>query len=384
MDAKLFIFVLFFLVVLQQPSFTCEIELSKSFYQPGETISLDVIISNTTSAKECLKSLDITITDSSKSLCTLTNSYPVDTECTESGEEKPYTFSCVVPLQAVEGVGTVEVYVETWSSITCVQKEFFEIGVNYPPEITGISYPPVVNPSQQYEMTFSVYDNFGVEDLVSVEVVLYHQVTQPSEREYYLFSWEKPDLYIVWKSTTFVGANASIQNKEIVWTLTFSLSEVASPGEWTLEITVYDAAHQHQQVFERLYVTKYLSFHLQSTSRGSAASINFGKASPGEELPRVTLIVVVTSNSSVNVSIQGSDLYSPEGTILPMGIFYAEPAVGSTVQLDGSRQVLYSVYAEKNGFNREAQIHIVFSGKLPEVAEAGTYSGIWYIIVEAV
>jgi len=384
MYAKFSIFILFFLVVLQQPSFTCEIELSKSFYQPGETISLDVIISNTTSAKECLKSLDITITDSLKLLCTLTSSYPVDTECIESGEEKTYTFSCVIPLHAVEGVGTVEVYVETWSGITRVQKEFFEIGVNYPPEITVISYPAVVNPSQQYEITFSVYDNFGIEDLVSAEVVLHHQMTQPSEREYYLFTWEKPDLYTVWKSNTFVGANASIQNREIVWTLTFLLSEIASPGEWTLEITVYDAAHQHHQVFERLYVTKYLSFHLQGTSRGFAASINFGKASPGEELPRVALILVVTSNSSVNVSIQGSDLYSPEGKILPMDIFYVESSVGSTVQLDGSRQVLYSMYAEKNGFNRETQIHIIFSGKLPEVVEAGTYSGIWYIMVEAV
>jgi len=67
-----------------------------------------------------------------------------------------------------------------------------------------------------------------------------------------------------------------------------------------------------------------------------------------------------------------------------MDIFYVESSVGSTVQLDGSRQVLYSMYAEKNGFNRETQIHIIFSGKLPEVVEAGTYSGIWYIIVEAV
>ena len=101
-------------------------------------------------------------------------------------------------------------------------------------------------------------------------------------------------------------------------------------------------------------------------------------------MPAVTLTIVVTSNSPVNVSIEAGDLYSSEGKVLPADIFYAEPSHGNPVQLNSSRQALYTVYAERKGFNKESRIVIVFTGKLPDVVEAGTYSGVWYIIVEAV
>lgn len=381
-----FVFIFFFLIFLQQPLFAVEIELNKSFYQPGETITIDITIRNETSAKECLKSLDITIMDSDKLLCSITNNYPVDTECIEAGEEKTYTFFCDIPLNAAEGAGTVEVDVKTWNTIEVFRREFFEIGVNYPPEITIISYPSVVDPSQQYSITFSVYDNFGVEDLYTAEVMLYHESRRPSERECYLYTWEKPDLYTVWETYSHfpLSAEASLHPDEIVWTVTFSLSEIASPGEWMLEITVYDVTHQYHQVSEQVFVTKYLSFSLQGTSHRSAASINFGRAEPGEKLPKITLTVIVTSNTQVDVFVQGDDLYSPEGSVLPMDIFYVETPTGVTLQLDRSRQVLYPMYSGKDGFNREAKIQLIFYGKLPEVVEAGTYSGVWYIIVEAV
>lgn len=384
MDAKFLVSFILFLVLVQQPSLTCEINLEKSFYQPGETIFFDITIKNQTSAKECIETAEITLSDPFKVLCTIIQTYPADTECIEPGEENVYTYSCSIPLNAVAGVGTVEADIEMWSGAKIIQKEFFEIGINYPPEITVISYPDVVNPVQEYTVVFSVYDNFGIEDLVSAEVSVYHEVTKPSERECYLFTWEKPDPYTVWKSAFPVSADASIQNSEIVWTITFSLSEIASPGEWTLDITVYDVPHQHDHVLEHVVVTKYVSFHLQDTSRGYTARINFGKAEPGEELSRISLFVVVTSNSLVNILVQGEDLYSQEGGVLPVESFSVETSSGNVVRLDGSRQAVCLMYAEKSGFNKKVKILLVFYGKLPEVIEAGTYSGVWYIIVEAV
>jgi len=381
--AKSLVIIFLFLILAQQPSFAVEIRLSKSFYQPGETVDIEVLIWNDTSSKECLKSLNVYVSDSTKPLCVLTNNYPADTECVEAGEEKEYSFSCGIPLNAIEGVATIDVEVETWSSIHIKEKAFFEIGINYPPEIVLLSYPSVVNPSQEYSMSFSVHDNFGVEDLVSAEVALYHEVKTP-ERGYYLFTWEKPSVYTVWEADSPVYVDASLQPNEIVWTVTFSVSEIAAPGQWVLEITVYDAKHQHQKVLEHFAVTKYLSFSIQDDSRAPVARINFGRASPGEELPRVTLNVVVTSNSSVNIFVQADDLRSPEGAVLPVEVFYVESATGGRAQLSRSRQGVYFGYTQKGGFNQEARIILVFWGKLPEVVEAGTYSGIWYIVVEAV
>ncbi|MBU7017564.1 MAG: hypothetical protein HXS44_08645 [Theionarchaea archaeon] len=378
-----YIFILLILFMIQHPGFTVEVTLDKSFYQPGETLYIDVAIWNNTGAKECLQSVGITIQDPVKVLCYLTDSYPVDTECLESGEEKIYTFSCVLPENAGEGLGSIDVLIKTWGSTTLLERTHFEIGINYPPEITIVSYPPVVNPSQEYTITFSVFDSFGVEDLVSADVTLYRESRVSSERECYTYTWEKPDSYTVWKADSFSTVTASLQDKEIIWDLTFFLSEVASPGDWTLAITVYDATHQYHEVTEQIQVTKYLSFHLQEFN-APFAQINFGKAEPGENLPAVSLTVIITSNSPVNVLIQGGDLYSLEGKVLPADIFYAEPSTGGRIQLNGSRQALYTVYAERNGFNKEARIVVVFTGKLPEVVEAGTYSGIWYIIVEAV
>lgn len=384
MNVKMFGIIVLFLIVSQQPSFTAELRLDKSFYQPGETVYMDIAVYNGTVSKECLQSLDITVTDAAKPLCTLTNSYPVDTECIEAGEEATYSFFCDIPLNAVEGVAAAEAIITTWSGIHIMEEVFFEIGINYPPEITVASFPDEVNPAQFYSLTFSVTDNFGVEDLVSADVVLHHEViSEKSERGRYQFSWEKPDLYTVWNADSPISVEASLQTNGITWTIHFSLSEVAAPGEWGLDIEVYDTRHQHHYVTEHFTVTKYLSFHIADGTRASGARINFGRASPGEELPRVTLTLAVTSNSPVNVFVEGSDLYSPEGAALPVGIFYVEASKG-IVQLSSSRQGLYLEYAQRNGFSKEAVIRIVFWGKLPEVLEAGTYSGIWYIVVEAV
>ena len=382
MDTKC-VFILLVLLLVQHPAFTVEVTLNKSFYQPGETLYIDIYVQNNTGAKECLQSIEITIQDPVKVLCNITDNYPADTECLESGEGKVYTFSCVLPKNAGEGLGTLDVLTKTWGSITLSERKHFEIGINYPPEITIISYPQVVNPSQEYRITFSVFDRFGVEDLVSADVMVYHESRTPSERECYTYTWEKPDLYTVWKTDSSSTVQASLQDREIVWDVTFFLSEIASPGDWTLTIMVYDAAHQYHEVSEQIQVTKYLSFHLQEP-RAPFAQINFGKAEPGEDLPAVTLTVIVTSNSPVNVLIQGGDLYSSDGKVLPADIFYAGPSSGSQIQLNSSRQALYTMYAERKEFNKEARIVIVFTGKLPEVVEAGTYSGIWYIIVEAV
>jgi hypothetical protein len=128
-------------------------------------------------------------------------------------------------------------------------------------------------------------------------------------------------------------------------------------------------------------VTKYLSFRLQDGTPTSEVRIDFGRASPGEEVPPVTLEILVTSNTYVNVFVQGDDLYSLEGWVLPVTIFRVE-STGSTIQLDSSKQIICSHYAEKDGFSKAARIRLVFWGKLPEVMEAGAYSGIWYIGVE--
>ena len=376
--------VLFFLVFLiQPPSFTVDIVLTKSYYQPGETLSADVIVWNGTDTKICLKTLVVTVEDSQKVLCTLPYTYPVDTECCEPGEEKVYTSSCDIPLHAQEGEGRLSVHLETWGGTDILKQEHFEIGINYPPEITVISYPPEVNPSHEYTVTFSVSDNFGVEDIVYAEVGLYHELRTPSERECYTYTWERPDGYTVWSSSSPVVVDVAIQNQEIVWDLTFSLSEIAYPGEWILDITAYDTDHQHDQVIEHFSVTKYLSFYLQGSSRAPLSQVSFGRAEPGETLPDIILTVVVTSNTHVNILVQGDDLYSPEGYILPSDIFFVKTTTGNRFQLDRSRQIVYSMHG-KDGFNRDSRIVITFSGKLPDVIEAGTYSGIWYIIVEAV
>jgi hypothetical protein len=137
-------------------------------------------------------------------------------------------------------------------------------------------------------------------------------------------------------------------------------------------------------VVEQVSVTKYLSYHVEGTSRGLPARINFGKAEPGGRLPTTPLTVVVTSNAQVNILVQGDDLYSPEGGVLPVDIFYVESPMGGLLQMNGSRQAVLPMYAEKKGFNKEVRILLLFSGVLPEVVEAGTYSAIWYIIVEVV
>ncbi len=376
------LFFIFLLLFLVQPTFPVKINVDKSFYEPGETVTMEVSVENVTSLKECLKTMDIVVRDSQKVLCTISSGYPSDTECIEAGEEKTYTFSCVLPSNALEGVAQVEVDILMWSTLHVTGETFFEIHINYPPEITVMSCPSVVNPSTEESITFSVTDNFGVEDLDMCDVSLYHDATAPSERELYQVTWKKPHLYTVWEGDPVI-VEVSLQNTEVVWTLHFSLSEVASPGEWTLEIQVYDTNHQSDQAFERFTVTKYVSFRVEDNSRSSLARINFGKASPGEELPRVLLHVVVTSNTGVNVFVEASSLHSSEGGVLPVNAFFVEGATGM-VQLDGSRQVVYTTYAEKGGFNREARIQLVFWGKLPEVVQAGTYSGTWYIIVEAV
>ena len=374
------VFILFlFLVVFQQPLLTVDITLNKSFYQPGQTMVIDITIQNGTSVKECLSSLDVTISDPYKVFYSHTDSYPVDTECIEAGKEEMYTVSCDVPETVSEGAGTVAVVLTMWSGMEVIKTELFEIGINYPPHINVISYPSVVNPSQEYSIHFAVSDNFGVEDLESAEVVMYHE-QKPSERERYTFTWERPNGYTVWEGTGITSVEASLNADEIVWKLRFSLSEIACPGLWTLDITVYDVNHQFHQVSEHFTVTKYLSFHIQT--RAGAPSINFGKAEPGQTLPRVTLHLVVTSNASVTIFVQGGDLKSPEGNILPASLFYVEPISGKAVPLMNTRQVVYANYAGNRGYNQHTQIRLVFWGVLPEAVEAGAYSGVWYIIVE--
>jgi hypothetical protein len=347
---------------------------------PGQTMVIDIRIQNRTSVKECLESLDVTISGPLKVVCCYTNSYPVDTECIDAGKEKVYTFSCDVPETVSEGVGTVEVVLKMWSGMEVIKTHLFEIGINYPPHISVISYPPVVNPSQEYSIHFSVSDNFGVNDLESAEVTLYHEQNL-SERERYTFTWERPAVYTVWEGTGITSVEASLNADEIVWKLRFSLSEIACPGLWTLDITVYDVNHQHHNVSEHFTVTKYLSFHIQGPRAGTP-SINFGKAEPGQTLRKVTLHLVVTSNASVTIFVQGGDLTSPEGNVLPASIFYVEPISGKAVPLMNARQVVYSHYAGKRGYNQHAQIRLVFWGVLPEAVEAGAYSGVWYIILE--
>ncbi len=378
---KSFLLVPFLFLLVQYSSFTVDINLEKFFYQPGESVNFDVTIENETSLKECLQSLTVTVEDSTKTFYSVVNNYPPDTECIESGDRKTYSFLCAIPLNVSEGTGRVGVEVETWSGIDESREEFFTIGVNYPPVITIHSYPSVVNPSQEYSLTFSVSDNFGAEDIASCEVALYHELVS-SERECSIFTWEKPALLTAWKSDSPVRVEASLQPGEIVWTIDFSLSEIAFPGEWILEIKVYDMLHQYSYVSEGFTVTKYLSFHLDS-SRSSAARINFGKGSPGEELAKVSLYMVVTSNTSVDISVQADNLYSPDGGVLPVYIFYVDTPQGA-IQLDGSRQILYPAFAGKNGYSKETQVRLVFWGKLPEAVKAGTYSGVWYIIVEPV
>jgi hypothetical protein len=375
--------VLLLLLLVQLPGFRVDVTVDKSFYEPGDPMRIEVTIENGTAGAECIQSIRVDVFDSQHVVYTVEDTYPAGTECLDAGVTKVYNYGCDLPLNISPGLGTVEVTVKTWGGVEILKKAFFEIGVNYPPEITGVSYPRVINPAQEYALSFSVSDNFGVEDLTSVQVTLYQKSKKPSERECYIFRWEAPDIYTVWKSDFPVQAAASVTPTEIAWTLTFSLGEVAAPGDWILLIEALDTEYQPAEVSEHVAVTRYMSFRVEDSTGSSVTRVDFGKGSPGESLSRATLYVVVTSNSRVNISVEGSNLYSPEGNVLPVEAFYVEVS-GQEVQLTGGRQVLYSSYAGPRGFSRENSVHLVFWGVLPEAMEAGTYSGIWYIIVEAV
>jgi hypothetical protein len=375
--------VLLLLLLVQLPGFRVDVTVDKSFYEPGDSMRIEVTVENRTAGAECLQSIKVDVSDSQDVVYTVEDTYPAGTECLDAAATKMYQYSCDLPLNVSPGLGTAEVTVKTWGGVEILKKAFFEIGVNYPPEITGVSYPRVVNPAQEYDLSFSVSDNFGVEDLTSVQVTLYQKSKTPSERECYIFRWEAPDIYTVWKSDFPAQVAASVTPTEIAWTLTFSLGEVAAPGDWILLIEAIDTAYQPAQVSEHVAVTRYMSFRVEDSSGSSMARVDFGKGSPGEPLPRISLYVIVTSNSRVNISVEGSNLYSPEGKVLPVDAFYVEIS-GQQVQLTGVKQVLYSNYAGTRGFSQKNSIHLVFWGVLPEAMEAGTYSGIWYIIVEAV
>jgi hypothetical protein len=384
MDKRAIIAV-FLLVFFQMPSLTIDIALDKSLYQPGEQIEIEVTVYNGSSTKECIQSLEVEVSDPYSVFWDHTDTYPVDTECVDSGDTKVYIFWCDIPVTVSEGKGTVDVTLKTWSDITVQETEFFEIGVNYPPEVRIITSPSQVSPAQEHELSFSVFDNFGVEDITYVEVFLY--AAEPGNRKVsprsgYVFTWEKPDSFTVWEGSPGpVQVSTSLQPKEIVWTLTFQVDEIAKPGEWILDITAYDVHHKSHKVSQHISITRYLSFHVEGESRGMA-SMNFGKASPGEGLRRVPLTVVVTSNAEVMVSVEAHDLYSPEGGVLPADNFYVKTKSGD-VQLNNRRQVLYAGFGTK-GYNQNTHIVLLFYGKLPEVLEAGTYSGVWYIVVEVV
>ncbi|MGD2247165.1 MAG: hypothetical protein PVF58_02080 [Candidatus Methanofastidiosia archaeon] len=383
MDKKVIIIV-FLLVFFQVPSLTVDIILDTSLYQPGEHMKIEITVENKSGTKECLKFLEIKVSDPYAVFWGNTDTYPADTECVDAGNTNVYTFWCDIPVTVSEGKGTVDVTVQTWSDITLQETEFFGIGVNYPPEVTILEYSSQVNPAQEYELSFSVFDNFGVEDITYVEVLLYSAEgnRKVSPRSGYEFTWEKPDNYTVWEGNPGpVQVVTSLQPQEIVWTVTFQVDEIAQPGEWILEITAYDVHHKSHSMSQPISITRYLSFHIEGESKGMA-SINFGKASPGEGLRRVPLTVVVTSNAEVMVSVEAHDLYSSEGSILPADNFYVKTQSGD-VQLQKRQQVLYAGFGTK-GYNQNAHIVLIFYGQLPEVLEAGTYSGVWYIVVEVV
>ncbi|MBU7015127.1 MAG: hypothetical protein HXS52_00865 [Theionarchaea archaeon] len=375
--------VLLLLLVVQLPGFRVDITVDESFYEPGEPMRIEVTIENRTSGEEWLQSVRVEVSDSQHVVYTVEDTYPAGTERLDAAATKVYQYGCDLPLNVSPGLGTAEVTVKTWGGVEILKKTFFEIGVNYPPEITGVSYPHVINPAQEYALSFSVSDNFGVEDLTSVQVTLYQKSKTPSERECYIFSWEAPNIYTVWKSDFPVQAAASVTPTEIAWTLTFSLGEIAAPGDWILLIEAIDTEYQPAQVSEHVAVTRYMSFRVEDSTGSSMTRVDFGKGSPGEQLSGVSLYVVVTSNSGVNISVEGSNLYSPEGNMLPVEAFYVEVS-GQQVQLTGDKQVIYPNYAGSRGFSQNDSVHLIFWGVLPEAMEAGTYSGIWYIIVEAV
>lgn len=386
MDERV-ILVVFFLLFMQMPSLTAAVALDKDLYQPGETIKIEVILENNTSSKECIQMLGIEVSDPYSVFWSHTDTYPADTECVNAGDTNVYTFWCDIPVNVSEGKGTVDMTVNTWNDITVQEVEFFEIGINYPPKVTVINYPAEVNPAQKYEISFSVSDNFGVKDISSVEVMLNAAKAQGkiSARSWYTFNWEYPDNYTVWEKNPYsdpVQATASLNPQEIVWTLSFQMSEIAMPGEWILQITAYDVHHKSHSVVKHISVTRYLSFYVEDDTRGGITSVNFGRASPGEKLRRVPIKVVVTSNAKVMVSVEAQDLYSNEGGVLPAHYFYVKTQ-SVDVQLSNTRQILYSGFGTR-GYNQNAQIVMMFYGQLPEVLEAGTFSGVWYIVVEVV
>lgn len=375
--------ILLLLLLIQLPSFRVDIMVDSPFYEPGDTVRTEIAVENRTTHSECLQSIQVKVSDSQGVVYMVEDTFPAGDECLDVAVTKGYQYWCDLPLSVSPGVGTAEVTVRTWGGIEILEETFFEIGVNYPPEIHAVSCPRVINPTQEYSFSFSVSDSFGVEDLASAEVMLFQKSTTPSERECYIFRWEAPDIYTVWKSEFPVQVGATVTQTEITWILTFSVEEIAAPGDWILHLEAVDSQYQSAQVSEHVSITRYLSFRVEDSTGSPIARINFGKASPGETMPRTSLHVIVTSNSEVTVSVEGSNLYSPEGRVLPVDAFYVEIS-GQQIQLTGSKQVLYTDYAGNRGFSRKTPIHLIFWGVLPEAMEAGTYSGIWYIIVEAV
>ncbi|MBU7023011.1 MAG: hypothetical protein HXS40_02500 [Theionarchaea archaeon] len=138
--------VLLLLLLVQLPGFRVDVTVDKSFYEPGDPMRIEITIENGTAGAECIQSIKVDVFDSQHVVYTVEDTYPAGTECLDAGVTKVYHYGCDLPLNISPGLGTVEVTVKTWGGVEILKKAFFEIGVNYPPEITGVSYPRVINP----------------------------------------------------------------------------------------------------------------------------------------------------------------------------------------------------------------------------------------------
>jgi len=257
-----------------------------------------------------------------------------------------------------------------------------------------------VDPEVTYKFKFNVFDPDSLDDLNNIVVKIYYEAsTMDDIRSCYTFTWTEgagstpfvssPLDYVVTSSVIPTAEEELLSSFD--FELHFNLDGVAVPSgsstTWNVDVTVTDDSAATDSNTETVFdVTKYQAFTV------STSSIAFGTAVPGATLTKQQVTVTLTTNTQVDINVQGGDLTYSSYSI-PADQFNAWDdsaefptsytlSTSDTTVYDDYVTVADAINSGVTGYTDAGDLLVGFDGTVPSVQAVGSYTATWRISID--
>ena len=274
------------------------------------------------------------------------------------------------------------------------------------PELSAISLTDssdvvttTIDPEATYKFKFTVSHANTLDYLTDIVVDVYFgSVTTDDIRSCYTFTWTEG-----LGSTDFISSPSGYEVSSVTPTdvqeasgsfgfeLHFNLDGIAVPSgdtaTWHIDVTVTDDGAGTDSDTNTLFdVMKYQS------SMVSTSSIAFGTAVPGGDLDEQQVTVTLTTNTQVDINVQGADLIDGSNSIPITQFSASDDSSGSPTAytLSTSYTTVYDDYVAVpdaintgvTGYTDAGDLLVGFDGTVPAVQAVGNYGATWKILLD--